>query len=63
MKKLFGESWMSSLAGYILAGLTVAQEMIEKGDISPIKLAIAIFIAVLGRVVADGNKVQSTPVE
>lgn len=54
-KKLFGKSWRTTVAGYILAGLIAAQPFFETGAVNWWKMSIAIGIAVLGRVAADAN--------
>ena len=56
MKKILGESWHTTLAGYFLAGLTVAQDLIDKGETTWWKILIAISIAVFGRVAGDSKK-------
>ena len=56
MKKIFGDSWHTSLAGLLLAGLLVAQDLINTGVTSRWKIAIAVTIAVLGRVAGDEKK-------
>jgi hypothetical protein len=53
MKKIFGESWKTSVAGYALAILLVAQDMLEKGETSIWKIGVAVAIAILGRVAGD----------
>lgn len=56
MKQIFGESWQTTLAGYVLAGLLVAQDLIDTGETSWWKIAISVAIAVLGRVAGDEKK-------
>lgn len=53
MSKIWGESWKTTLAGAILAGLMVLQEYLDKDSVSSTKIAIAVIIAVLGRLAAD----------
>lgn len=53
MSKIWGESWKTTLAGAILAGLMVLQEYLDKDTVSSTKIAIAVIIAVLGRLAAD----------
>lgn len=53
MSKIWGESWKTTLAGAILAGLMVLQEYLDKDTVSSTKIAIAVVIAVLGRLAAD----------
>jgi hypothetical protein len=56
MKKIFGESWHTTLAGLLVAGLMVAQDLINSGVTSPWKIALAVAIVVLGRVAGDEKK-------
>lgn len=56
MKQIFGESWQTTVAGYFLAGLMVAQDLIDKGETTWWKISIAVAIAVLGRVAGDEAK-------
>ena len=56
MKKILGESWHTSLAGYVLAGLMVAQDLIQKGETSEWTIGLAVAIAVLGRLAGDETK-------
>lgn len=57
MKKIFlGASPVSSIAGYALAGLMVAQELTEKGITNWVKIALAVAVAVLGRIVSDSQE-------
>lgn len=51
-----GDHELSSLAGYIVAGLTVLQSLHEKGVVDNYTILLSVSIAVLGRVAADGNK-------
>lgn len=52
---ILGKSPFTSIAGYIVAGLMVAQELLGKGETSYWKIGIAVAIAVLGRVSADAG--------
>jgi len=56
MKKILGESWHTTLAGLLVAGLMVAQDLINQGVTSPWKIALAVAIVVLGRVAGDESK-------
>lgn len=59
MKKvIFGKSGITSLVGYMLAGLMVLDESLKAGETSWTKIAIAVAIAVLGRVSGDANKIK-----
>jgi hypothetical protein len=56
MKKIFiGSSPVSSIAGYALAALMIIQDMTSAGETNWTKIAIAVLIAVLGRVVKDSD--------
>jgi hypothetical protein len=55
MKQIFGENWHTSLAGYLLAGLMVAEQMVSEGVVNPWRIALAVGIAVLGRVAGDSK--------
>ena len=60
MKKIFlGGSPVSSIAGYALAGLMVAQELMDKGITSWGKIGLAVGVAVLGRIVADNKEKEA----
>ncbi|MFX1704606.1 hypothetical protein PV783_11665 [Chitinophaga sp. CC14] len=58
IQTIFGKSSLTSIAGYIVAGLLVVQEMQKAGETNWISIAIAAAIAVLGRVAGDANKVK-----
>ena len=53
MKFLLGSNPLTSIAGYAVAGLLVAQQLLDKGETNWVKIGIAIGIAVLGRVSGD----------
>lgn len=55
MKKIFGESWHTTVAGFILAGLIVAEQMIQEGVMNPWRIGLAVGIAILGRVAGDAK--------
>ena len=57
MKNILGSNPLTSIAGYLVAGLLVAQEMLTTGETSWLKIAIAVSVAVLGRVAGDTAKV------
>ncbi|MEZ2446134.1 hypothetical protein AB6805_30675 [Chitinophaga sp. RCC_12] len=58
IETIFGKSSLTSIAGYIVAGLLVVQEMQKAGETNWISIAIAAAIAVLGRVSGDANKAK-----
>jgi hypothetical protein len=53
MKIILGDNPLTSIAGYLVAGLLVAQNYLDKGETSWLKIGIAVGIAILGRVSAD----------
>jgi len=57
---IFGASWLPSLFGYIVAGAWLFHEFrladIEKRDISPEVVALAVAMAGFGRVTKQVNK-------
>lgn len=60
MKSLFlGSSPLTSIAGYLLAGLTTADALLKGGETDWRKIGIAVSIAILGRVCADANQVTN----
>jgi hypothetical protein len=56
MKSILGNSPITTIAGFILAGLLVAQQMLQEGVTDWWRIALAVGIAILGRVSADDNK-------
>lgn len=54
MKILLGGNPLTSIAGYLVAGLVVAQNYLDKGETNWWKIGIAVGIAILGRLSADG---------
>lgn len=56
---LFGSSPITSIIGYLIAGLTAAQTLLQSGNTNYIQIGIAALIAILGRVTADASQVKS----
>lgn len=56
MKFIFGSNPITSVIGYVIAGLTVAQDLMQSGETSAWKIGLAVALAVLGRVSADSGK-------
>jgi hypothetical protein len=56
MKSILGNSPITTIAGFILAGLLVAQQMLQEGVTDWWRIALAVGIAILGRVSADDQK-------
>lgn len=46
---------MTSIVGYLLAGLTTADALLKAGNSTYVQIGIAVLLAVLGRVAADTN--------
>lgn len=53
MKLLFGSNPLTTIAGYILAGLYAAQTVMTTGFTHWYDIAIPVAIAILGRVAGD----------
>ncbi|MBV7529050.1 hypothetical protein [Chitinophaga sp. sic0106] len=61
MKKvLLGNSSITSVIGYLVAGLVVLDDMLKAGETSWLRIAVAVAIAILGRVSADSGKVKGS---
>lgn len=58
MKNIFGSNPITSIAGYLLAGLYAAQELLKSGEHNYWNIGIAVGIAVLGRVAGDSNNTK-----
>lgn len=58
IQTIFGKSSLTSIVGYLLAGLMTVDELTKAGETSWFKIAIAVGIAILGRVSADASKVK-----
>lgn len=54
--KILGESPWTSIVGYVTAGLMVLENLLKTGETSWVKIAVAVCIAVFGRIAADANK-------
>lgn len=57
MKSLLGSSPLTSIIGYLLAGLTAAQTLLQAGQTNWIQIAGAILIAIIGRVAGDSKSI------
>jgi hypothetical protein len=60
-KVIFGKHFISSAAGYIVAGLQAYQAATQDGVTTIADIGIMVGIAVLGRVAADSDKVKELP--
>jgi len=49
------KNWRTTLVGALLAVLTIIQPLIEDGSVTPIRIAIAGAIALLGYLMKDFN--------
>jgi hypothetical protein len=61
MKTLLGNHPLTSIVGYALAGLTTADALFKSGNTNYLQIGMAVLLAVLGRVAADSNNVNSQP--
>lgn len=52
-KNLLGANPITSIIGYLLAGLTTADALLKSGDTNYLQIGIAVGLAILGRVSAD----------
>lgn len=55
---LLGNSGGTSIIGYLLAGLMAYQDIQKSGDVNWVNIAVAVLIAVLGRMAADAKSVK-----
>lgn len=53
------KSWKTTIMGAILAGLTVYQEYLDKHEVKPVTIAVAVAIAVLGFLMKDFDQTGS----
>lgn len=53
MKQILGNHPITSIVGYLLAGLTAADALLKSGNTNYIEVAGAALVAILGRVAAD----------
>ena len=59
MKNFFlGSNPITTIAGYLLAGLHVANDLLTKGITSGWQIAIPVAIAILGRVAGDSTNTK-----
>jgi hypothetical protein len=59
----FGKDWKTTIAGYLAAGLMVAQEMLNTGNTNYWRIGLAVAIAIFGRVAGDSKKTPPTTPE
>ena len=58
LSTIFGKFPVTSIVGYLLAGLTALDEILKSGETNYFKIASAVLLAVFGRYAADSNKVK-----
>jgi hypothetical protein len=54
-KQQYMKNWRTTVVGALLAVLTIIQPLIEDGTVTPIRIAIAGAIALLGYLMKDFN--------
>lgn len=55
MKHILGSNPLTTIAGFIVAGLMAAQTLMAAGETNWLNIAIATAIAILGRVSGDSQ--------
>jgi hypothetical protein len=55
MKTILGTSPITTIVGFLLAGLTAAQTLLSQGNTNWYQIGVAALMAILGRVAADAN--------
>lgn len=58
MKLIFGNSPITSILGYLIAGLVVVEQSLQAGEANWVSIAVAVLTALLGRKAADAEKVE-----
>jgi VanZ family protein len=58
MKFILGNSPITSILGYLIAGLVVVEQSLQAGETSWFAIAVAVLTALLGRKAADAEKVE-----
>ena len=59
MKLIFGNSPITSILGYLIAGLVVIEQSLQAGETNWFTIAVAVLTALLGRKAADAEKVEN----
>lgn len=57
MKLIFGNSPITSILGYLIAGLVVVEQSLRAGETNWVSISVAILTALLGRKAVDSKKV------
>lgn len=58
MKKYFGESWKTTIAGYLLGILLSVKTLLDSGETHWSNFFVAILIAILGKQAGDSSQVK-----
>jgi hypothetical protein len=58
MKLIFGNSPITSILGYLIAGLVVIEQSLVAGETNWVSIGVAVLTALLGRKAADAEKVE-----
>jgi VanZ family protein len=59
MKLIFGNSPITSILGYLIAGLVVVEQSLQAGETNWVSIGVAVLTALLGRKAADAEKVEN----
>ena len=59
MKLIFGNSPITSILGYLIAGLVVIEQSLQAGETNWVSISVAVLTALLGRKAADAEKVEN----
>lgn len=59
MKLIFGNSPITSIIGYLIAGLVVVEQALQAGETNWVTISVAVLTALLGRKAADAEKVEN----
>ncbi len=60
MKKLFGDSWKTTLAGYGLSAFIAVKTLTDAGETHWFNFVFAVGIAILGKQAGDSSQVKET---
>jgi len=56
LKLIFGESYKTSIVGYIVSGLVAYDGLLKSGETDWKKIIVAVALAVFGRIAGDSSK-------
>lgn len=54
-QKILGDSPISTIAGFLLAGFVVAQDLLQQGVTDWWRIGLAVGIAIFGRIAGDAK--------